>query len=290
MAQNSRRTSSSPQPAAFTSLAIVGTGLIGGSFAKAARDGNLFAEVVGLDKDPEQAASALALGLVDRVAQEVPAQADAVLLATPADQVAPWVCDLADHPGVLFDAGGVKAPIIEAVRKRRRQLPPRYVPCHPIAGSERSGPAAADCDLFAGTNVILTPEAETDPAAVEAVSGWWRAVGATRESMSATDHDDILAVTSHLPHLLAFAYLEQVAPHHLPHVGPGFRDFTRIGAGNPELWAAVLRLNRTPLLAALQSAKRSMQRLEDALAEESADALAAMITAAADKRRSLNHG
>ena len=290
MAQNNRRTPASPRPAAFASLAVVGTGLIGGSFAKAAGSRKLFAEVVGLDRDPKRAAAALALGLVDRVAQAVPAQADAVLLATPADQVAPWVCELADHPGILFDAGGVKAPIIKAVRKRHRQLPPRFVPCHPIAGSERSGPAAADCELFAGANVILTPEAETDPAAVDAVNGWWRAVGATPESMSAADHDDILAVTSHLPHLLAFAYLEQVAPRHLSHAGPGFRDFTRIGAGNPELWAAVLRLNRAPLLAALQSAKKSMQRLEDALAEESADSLTAMIAAAADKRRSLNHG
>lgn len=288
MTQSSRRTPSSPRPAAFASLAVVGTGLIGGSFAKAARSRNLFAEVVGLDREPEQAASALALGLVDRVAEAVPARADAVFLATPADQVAPWVFDLADHPGVLFDAGGVKAPVIEAVRKRCRQLPPRYVPCHPIAGSERSGPETADGELFAGANVILTPEAETDPAAIAAVKGWWRVVGASPESMSAADHDDILAVTSHLPHLLAFAYLQQVTPRHLPHVGQGFRDFTRIGAGDPELWAAVLRLNRAPLLEALGSIKAALQGFENALAEEATEGLATMI-GTANKRRSLDH-
>lgn len=274
---------------AIATLAVVGTGLIGGSFAKAARSRRLFGEVVGLDRNPEQAAAALELGLVDRVAQMVPAQADAVLLATPADRVAPWVCDLAEHRGVLFDAGGVKAPIIEAVRRRRRQLPPRYVPCHPIAGSERSGPAKAHGELFAGAKVILTPAPETDPAAIAAVKGWWRAVGASPETMQAAQHDEILAVTSHLPHLLAFAYLEQVEPHHLDHAGPGFRDFTRIGGGDAELWAAVLRLNRAPLLAALQSVRGSMQLLEDALAEEATDSLAALIAAAANKRRRLNH-
>lgn len=274
---------------AIATLAVVGTGLIGGSFAKAARSRRLFDEVVGLDRNPQQAAAALELGLVDRVAQTAPAEADAVLLATPADQVAPWVCSLAEHRGILFDAAGVKAPIIEAVRQRRRQLPPRYVPCHPIAGSERSGPAKAHGELFAGANVILTPERETDPAAIAAVKGWWRAVGASPETMQAARHDEILAVTSHLPHLLAFAYLEQVEPHHLAHAGPGFRDFTRIGGGDAELWAAVLRLNRAPLLAALQSARRSMQLLEDALAEETTDSLAALIAAAADKRRRLNH-
>lgn len=271
----------------IATLAVVGTGLIGGSFAKAAR--RLFGEVVGLDRSPQQAAAALELGLVDRVAQMPPAEADAVLLAVPADQVAPWVCDLAEHRGVLFDAAGVKAPIIKAVRRRRRQLPPRYVPCHPIAGSERSGPAKAHGELFAGANVILTPEPETDPAAIAAVKGWWRAVGASPETMPAARHDEILAVTSHLPHLLAFAYLEQVEPHHLAHAGPGFRDFTRIGGGDAELWAAVLRLNRAPLLAALQSVRRSMQLLEDALADETTDSLAALIAAAANKRRRLNH-
>lgn len=275
---------------AIAKLAIVGTGLIGGSFAKAARSSGLFGEIVGLDRDPELAKTALALGLIDRVAQEVPADVDAVLLATPADRVGPWVCDLANHRGILFDVGSVKAPIIKAVREQRQRLPARYVPCHPITGSERSGPAMADGELFAGAKVILTPEPETDPAAIKAVEGWWRAVGAIPETMKAAEHDEILAVTSHLPHLLAFAYLEQVEPHHLAQVGPGFRDFTRIGGGDAELWAAVLRLNRAPLLAALQSAKRSMQRLEDALAEESADSLAAMLAAAADKRRSLNHG
>jgi len=273
----------------IATLAVVGTGLIGGSFAKAARSRRLFGEVVGLDRNPEQAAAALELGLLDRVASAVPAEAEAVLLATPADQVAPWVCGLAEHRGILFDAGGVKAPIIEAVRKRRRQLPPRYVPCHPIAGSERSGPAKADGELFAGANVILTPAPETDPAAIAAVQGWWRAVGAIPETMQAAQHDEILAVTSHLPHLLAFAYLEQVEPHHLAHAGPGFRDFTRIGGGDAELWAAVLRLNREPLLAALRSIRRSMRRLEDALDEQEADSLAALIAAAANKRRRLNH-
>ena len=129
-------------------LAVVGTGFIGGSFARTAADNGLFSEIVGLDVVRTQAEQALALGIIDRVVDRVPDDAAAVLLAPPSDQVADWVCRLEDHPGVIFDVGSVKGAIVRAVRGRLQKLPARYVPSHPVCGSERSGPSEAVDDLF----------------------------------------------------------------------------------------------------------------------------------------------
>ena len=261
-------------------LAVVGTGLIGASFAKAVRSRGLSDNIVGLDTNAENAAAALRLGLIDRVVDAVPGDAAAVLLAVPVDHIADWVRRLADHPGALFDAGSVKAPIIESLKARDGALPPRYVPCHPIAGSERSGPEAADGDLFAGREAVLTPVPETDPAAIDQVRALWRGVGADVQVMTAADHDRILAVTSHLPHLLTFAYLERVEAGHLPHTGGGFDDFTRIGTAAPNLWASILRLNRGPLNEALAAFKESLDSFERTLANGDQAALEALIATA----------
>jgi len=261
-------------------LTVVGTGLIGASFAKAARRRGLSDDIAGLDANAEHAAAALRLGLIDRVVDAVPRDAAAVLLAVPVDGIADWVRRLADHPGVLFDAGSVKAPIIESLKARDGALPPRYVPCHPIAGSERSGPEAADADLFAGRQAVLTPVPETDPAAIDQVRALWLGVGAHAQLMAAQDHDRILAVTSHLPHLLAFAYLDRVEADHLSHTGGGFDDFTRIGTAAPDLWASILGLNRGPLTEALAAFKDSLGRFERALENDDREALQAFIDAA----------
>ena len=158
MSDLGRDATSAPR-SAVASLAVVGTGLIGGSFAKAVRKQGLFDRIVGLDANPERAAEALRLGLVDEVAETVPAEAEAVLLAVPTAAVALWVSNLREHAGVVFDVGSVKAPIIEAVRMRFLPLPSRYVPCHPIAGSERSGPLAADADILCWTQRHFDPRA-----------------------------------------------------------------------------------------------------------------------------------
>ena len=264
-------------------LAVVGTGLIGASFAKAARSRGLSDDIVGLDADAENAATALRLGLIDQVADSVPGDAAAVLLAVPVDAVADWVGQLADHPGVLFDAGSVKAPIIASLRAQHGALPTRFVPCHPIAGSERSGPEAADGELFAGREAVLTPEPETDQAAIDQVRVLWRGVGANAQLMSAADHDRIMAVTSHLPHLLAFAYLDRVEADHLPHTGGGFDDFTRIGTAAPNLWANILRLNRGPVIEALAAFKDALGRFEHSLANGDREALKSLIAAAGQR-------
>ncbi len=269
-------------------VAVVGTGLIGGAFASGLRQRGLARAVVGLDVDPQRAAQALAIGVIDAVAQQVPEDADVVVLAVPAGAVAPWVRRLAEHGGVLMDVASVKGPVIAALRKGGGKLPSRFVPCHPIAGSQHSGPLAADGDLFVGRSLILTPAPETDPAAVAAASELWRGLGARIHPMSAERHDALVAAVSHLPHLLAFAYMQQIEEGQLAHVGGGFEDFTRIAAANPALWADILRLNRTPLQAALGAFRTALERLEGALQDGQGDALKALIANAQAKRRKVS--
>ncbi len=271
-------------------LAVVGTGLIGCSFAKAARRRDLFSEIVGLDAATSQAATAESLGIIDRVVDAVPEDADTVLLSPPSDKVAEWVVSLKNHPGVVFDVASVKQPVIKAIRAELKRLPPRFVPTHPVAGSERSGPEAASDTLFDGKRVVLTPESETDPSAVGVVQVLWRAVGAATHTMTAADHDRVLSVTSHLPHFLAIAFLDQVETDMLTFAGGGFRDFTRIAAANPDMWARIFELNKTPLLASLRDFRRAAKALETAVRQGDTDAVRAIIRKAAERRREFDDG
>jgi prephenate dehydrogenase len=266
-------------------LVIIGTGLIGGSFGLAARRQGLFERVVGIDPDPDRRSEALSLGIVDAVAESVPGDADAVLLAGPSQTIGAWVVRLADHPGVIFDAGSVKGAILAEVREQLGRIPARFVPCHPLAGSEESGPGAADGALFRDASVLLTPVAETDPAACRQVEAWWQRVGARVTRLGADEHDGILARTSHLPHLLAFAYLRLVADGHLVHSAGGFRDFTRIGAADASVWAPIFRLNRPALMAALDDLEAELAEARALLDVGDQAGLAAFIESAAERRR-----
>ena len=220
--------------------------------------------------------------------ERVPDDAAAVLLSPPSETVADWVCDLADHPGVVFDVGSVKQPIVKAVRRRLNGLPPRYVPTHPVCGSERSGPEEAEAELFLDQTVILTPEPETDASATGVVQVMWRAVGARVRTMTVAEHDRILAVTSHLPHLLSSAYVNGVEPSMLSLAGGGFRDFTRIAASSPALWEQIFRLNKKPLMAALKGFRQQVRELETAVRREDAEAVLAILESAADRRRGFD--
>jgi len=264
-------------------LAVVGTGLIGSSFALAARRADLFDHIVGIEPDRSQGERAVTLGIVDALADAVPDTADAVLLAGPSHTIAPWAQRLADHPGVVFDAGSVKGALLTELRAGAG-VPPRFVPCHPMAGSERSGPDAAGAGLFEQAEVILTPGPECDAAAVAAARGWWEACGARVTTMDAATHDRLLAVTSHLPHLLAFAYLHQVTDEHLPHTAGGYRDFTRIGAADADMWAPIFRLNRDALLAALDDLEGNLARARELVQQDDPAALREFIRSAAARR------
>jgi 3-phosphoshikimate 1-carboxyvinyltransferase len=214
----------------------------------------------------------------------VPAAADAVLLACPSDRIADWITRLADHPGLVMDTGSVKGALIQEVRNLLGRLPENWVPCHPIAGLERSGPAAADGSLFRQRKVILTPGAEVAAGSVQRVADWWRAAGGLVEEMDADEHDRVYARTSHLPHLLAFAYLLGIDSGDLAHTGGGFRDFSRIGGSDPVMWSGIFERNAPALLAALDTFEDHLADFRTAIESGDVDRCLALIADARSRR------
>ena len=222
-------------------LLLVGTGLVGGSFALAAKAHGVFSRVVGTDRRAEALDEALELGIIDdRASDAAEGRFDAACVAVPLAGIAPCVRDASRIATVVFDVGSVKAPVIDAF-----ETPPEnYVPCHPIAGSERHGPAAADAALFHNRSVVMTPTATTAPWAVAEVRRFWEAVGALVEAQTPDQHDQRFALLSHLPHLVAVAFMDVVGrAGSAAGGGSGFRDFTRIAAGDAEVWHDILHGN-----------------------------------------------
>ena len=212
----------------------------------------MFDRIVGIDSNPEALAMARALGIVD--GPETGLEPTAICVATPVSRIAECVADVsARHPGApIFDVGSVKGAVVDALRTQGG-IPPPFVPCHPIAGSETAGAGAARADMFQRRSVIITPVDETDADALAAVESWWRRVGADVTKQDPDTHDRILAATSHLPHLVAFALMEvldttdEKAPS--AYIGDGFRDLSRIAASDPTIWADILHANREATLA-----------------------------------------
>ena len=268
-------------------LAIVGVGLIGGSIGKAAKERGIAAHVVGVETNAASAEWALEHGLIDSVADNVPDQADLIALCVPSDLVPEWVVALAGHPAPMFDVGSVKAPIVDAIAAMQA-VPAQFLPCHPISGSEKSGPQAADASLFDGCTVVITPLQQTAAESRQTGTEFWQALGASVVRMSSHEHDAALAVTSHLPHLLAFAFMGQVTDEHLPLTGGGFRDFTRIAAADPELWWRIMQLNRGALSEALDDYRQNLEALTSAIQQGDAANGLALLRAAAAKRQAAD--
>ncbi|MDA1074592.1 MAG: prephenate dehydrogenase/arogenate dehydrogenase family protein [Proteobacteria bacterium] len=266
-------------------LTVVGTGLMGSSFVLAARQADLFSDIQGVEPDPESAKQALALGIVDSLSDAPASDSDLVLIASPSDMVAGWVDLLRAHKGIVFDVGSIKAPILDQLRGTSEGIPPRYVPCHPIAGSELSGPGAADVNLFRGRNVVITPASETDQHSVDVIRGLWAALGAQTLCMPAVEHDQKLALTSHLPHFLAFAYMHAIDPADRPFAGGGFRDFSRIAGSTPSMWSRIFTLNRQALRASLADFKTHLEAMDQALEQDDQQLLLDLIEQASAIRQ-----
>jgi prephenate dehydrogenase len=260
---------------ALPTVAIVGVGLIGGSVGLAARRRSVAARVRGTDRDPETLHRALAAGALDET-RDGPAEAacgaDLVFVCAPVDRVAELAAEAGAgcRPGaVVTDVGSTKAAILEAVRGR---LPPgvAFVGGHPLAGSEKQGPEHARADLFEGRLVVLTPEVRTDESALARVREFWQAVGARVRLMEAGEHDQAVALTSHLPHLLASALAGILPPDLYELTATGFRDTSRLAAGSPAVWTPILRANRAAVLDALALLELHLGRFRQALAGETA--------------------
>jgi prephenate dehydrogenase len=263
-------------------LAVVGVGLLGGSVALAARRRGVASRVVGVDRAPNALDYALATGVLDDGSPEIApatAAADIVVVCTPVDVIASHVLTAAAaaRPGtVLTDVGSTKGNVVAALRGR---LPSgvAFIGGHPLAGSHHNGPAHASADLFEGRLVVLTPTPETDTAALQRLCDFWQALGARVRLMGAEEHDRAVALTSHLPHLLAAALAGILPPELDDLTATGFRDTTRLAAGLPGLWTAILQANRGAILAALDQLEGQLQRFRRTLTEEVARDLRSLL-------------
>jgi prephenate dehydrogenase len=258
-------------------LAIIGTGLLGSSVARAARARGVTRRIVGIDRNALHRERVLALGIVDEASAELShaAAAELVVFCTPVDVIAAQVLALAPVCAagtLLTDVGSTKGEIVAAVES---SLPAgvTFVGGHPLAGSEKSGPEHAGARLFEGRLTILTRTARTDAVALERATVFWQALGARVKVMSPDEHDRALAVTSHLPHLVAAALAGILPPELHELTATGFRDTTRLAESDPSLWSAICMQNRPALLLALELFEGHLEGFRNALTSGDADAL-----------------
>jgi prephenate dehydrogenase len=240
-------------------IVIFGVGLIGGSFALALRRAGVAREVVGFGRSAATLEQARQLGILDRIGNDVAHEvrdADLVLLATPVAQMAELFARIAPHLGthtLVTDGGSTKSDVVAAARANLGNKISQFIPAHPIAGAEKSGAAAAQADLYQGKRVVLTPLPENSKESVALIREAWEWCGANVSELTAQQHDEVFAAVSHLPHLLSFALVHDLAQRDnrdqlLSFAASGFRDFTRIAASSPEMWRDISLANREALL------------------------------------------
>ena len=252
-------------------LAVIGVGLIGGSFALALKQARLVTHVVGAGRGQANLRLALERGAIDAIAQDAAAaarDADVILLAAPVAQFPGILTSLKFKPdAIVTDAGSTKRDVIAAARAALGAKVRQFVPGHPVAGAEKSGAAAASAELFRGRRVVLTPIAENPPDEVARIEKLWQACGANVTRMDAEEHDSVLAAVSHLPHLLAFALVHEVAQRAnagqlFAYAAGGFRDFTRIASSHPEMWRDISVANRDRLVFEIEEYEKKMRTVK----------------------------
>jgi len=267
----------------FQRVAVIGVGLIGGSFSLALKEKKLCAQVVGVGRSSANMKLALERGLIDSIETDVAAAvrgADLVLIATPVAQFAGGIQAVEKplKPGaVASDAGSTKRDVVATARAGLGAKISQFIPAHPIAGAEHSGAAAANAELFRGRRLVLTPLDENNRQDVETVAGLWSAIGARVSRMTPEAHDQVFAAVSHLPHLLAYALVHDVSKRPdsaqlFSYAAGGFRDFTRIASSHPEMWRDICVANRDRLLHELHLYEKKLKEISQML--ESSDAAA----------------
>jgi prephenate dehydrogenase len=273
-------------------IAVIGVGLIGGSFALALKQAKQVSHVVGVGRNAANVKTALARGIIDSTAPD-PATAargaDLVLVATPVGQFPGVIASLRDAKALITDAGSTKRDVVAAARKALGRTIERFVPAHPIAGAETSGANAASADLFRSRRVIVTPLRENRRASVEQVESAWKACGARVSRMDPEEHDAVLATVSHLPHVLAYALVHNVAKRNnseqlFSFAAGGFRDFTRIASSHPEMWRDICVANRDRLLQELKSYANELGSIRKLIQKADAAGLEKLFAAARDAR------
>jgi prephenate dehydrogenase len=267
-------------------LAVIGVGLIGGSFARALRAAGHVGTVVGCGRDRAHLDEARHLGVIDEATTD-PAEAvrgaDFVLVAVPVgamESVFAAIREALAPEAVITDAGSTKGSVIAAAEAGFGMLPGGFVPGHPIAGTEYSGVGASFAELFRERRVILTPTEATEPEALARVRAAWEAAGAQVTEMDALHHDEVLAATSHLPHVLAYALVDTLArmaerTEIFEYAAGGFADFTRIASSSPRMWTDIVAANETALLPVLERFIADLEQLRTAIADDDRNAIRA---------------
>ena len=279
----------------FEQLGLVGCGLMGGSFALALKRAGLVQRVVGFSPSETTTTRALKMGVIDQIANSASNAAsgsDLVLIAVPVSATEASFQAIAQELSsncLVMDVGSTKSDVLAAAKTALGNKLAQFVPAHPIAGKEVAGVEHADADLYTGCQVILTPTDLTDKTKLQQATAVWQALGCKVRHMSATDHDAAFAAVSHLPHLLAFAFMNGISnqkqrSEFLDLAGPGFRDFTRIAAGDPKVWRDIFLANSAEVLAQSQNFRSSLEALERAVLAGDSAAIEALISQASHLR------
>jgi len=281
----------------FGKIVVFGTGLIGGSFALALKEAGAVEEVVGFGRTPATLRTAQQLGVIDRAGinptHEIE-EADIVLVATPVAQMPEIFARIEPYLGpntIVTDGGSTKGDVVAAARAAFGDKISQFVPAHPIAGAENSGPAAARWDLYQGKKVVVTPLPENSDDALDHIKRAWSLCGADIYELAPEAHDRVFAAVSHLPHLLSYALVHDLAVREdadlfFTFAASGFRDFTRIAASHPEMWRDICLANRKALLGELDSYRAQLDELRLALAQNDGERLEEIFGIARQARRS----
>ena len=276
-------------------LVIFGVGLIGGSLALALREANYCKTVVGCSRNVENLEKAVELGVIDSYSLdpvEAVKGADMILLAVPMGAMASVLSSINGHlePGaIVTDAGSAKGSVVAAAKSVFGNIPDYFVPAHPIAGREKSGVEAAIVDLYVDHKVIVTPLPETSVEAEQKVTKMWQAAGAHVESMDVETHDQVLAATSHLPHVVAYSLVDTLSKSDasdaiFQYAAGGFRDFTRIASSDPTMWRDICLENRDAILKSLEELQANMQILHEQISASDSDGIMETFTHAKSVR------
>ncbi len=276
----------------FKQVSVIGLGLIGGSIAAGVKQQGLAASVCAWDANTTSLTLGLDLGVIDSIAEDIheaTARADLIILAVPVQSMEQVLRDIDLKDQVITDVGSVKGVTVAAARRVFGELPENFIPGHPIAGSEKQGVLAADPNLFRRHKVILTPEETSNPAAIASVEKLWSALGADVVRMSASHHDDVLAQTSHLPHLLAYALVDTLSAggdslEVFEYAAGGFRDFSRIAASDPTMWSDVFQANKAPLVQVLDQYLLKLEMLKQLIESGDVDQIKDLLSRAKTAR------
>ncbi len=285
-------------PVLIDRLCIIGVGLIGGSLARALKQAGVVAEVVGAGRRQESLQKGLELGVIDRYETDLAKAvtgAQVVLVAVPLGAMAQVFATIMEYLSVdcvFTDVGSSKTTVVQDVRQVFGYIPANFIPGHPIAGTEQSGVEASFPTLFQGRRVILTPLPETDTSAHALIRAMWEATGAQVIDMGVAHHDEVLAATSHLPHVLAYSLVDTLArlddrAEIFRYAAGGFRDFTRIASSDPQMWHDICLANREPLLAVIEQFRQDLAHLTEAIAEGDQDTIMTVFQRAKHARDNL---